>query len=345
MKLPLPHPRCYGRILLVGITMSILIACTPVTTPQPGSLSGESVPESLVQVATSTAFIADWVSQVGDDQVTVIPLLPEGEDPHDYRPSPQDIIVLSESDLIFQVGLGLEESWLAEFLSIAQEGGAEVIVLGEYVDVLSVQPHESAESHGEGDHEDEGADDHAEGSEDEDHKEGVDPHFWLDPLQVKSVVTGIATHLSRLNPAMAEDFQMRAATYNTDLDELHSWILEQVQTIPAEQRILVTGHEFMRYFAYRYDFEVIGSISGSTDTAHSHEVPALELAELVAIMRERGVKAIFTEFGHESELAARAAEEAGIELVIPLYTGSLGPEGSYISMMRANVLALVEALQ
>ena len=368
-------PRFYGLTLLLGVILLGLIACTPAATP-PASLSGESDPEPLPQVAASTDFVADWVSQVGGDAVTVVPILPEGADPHDYRPGPQDMVVLSQSDLVFQVGLGLEDSWFNELMANIQEGGAEVIALGDYVDVFVFDPDEMAGDHGDGhadedahghadDHQDEGshegadADDHAHGHADDHQDEGshgdahgheegsggIDPHFWLDPLQVKSVVPVIATHLAELNPAAAADLQERAAAYNAELDELHAWIEEQVATVPEEQRLLVTGHEFMQYFAERYHFEVIGSISGGTGTAHSHEVPVYDVTELVSRMRDRGVKAVFTEYGFENELAERVAEEAGNVLVVPLYTGSVGPTGSYIDMIKANVAVLVEALQ
>ena len=390
-------PRFYGLTLLLGVILLVLTACTPATTP-PASLSGESDPEPLPQVAASTDFVADWVSQVGGDAVTVVPILPEGADPHDYRPGPQDMVVLSQSDLIFQVGLGLEESWFNELIANIQEGGAEVIALGDYVDVIVFDPDEMAGDHGDGhadedahghaeDHQDEGshegadADDHAhghaedhqdeeshEGADADDHAHGhaedhqdegshgdahgheegsgsIDSHFWLDPLRVKSVMPVIATHLAELNPAAAADFQERAAAYSAELDELHAWIEEQVATVPEEQRLLVSGHEFMRYFAERYHFEVIGSISGGTGTAHSHEVPVYDVTALVSRMRDRDIKAIFTEYGFENELAGRVAEEVGNVLVVPLYMGSVGPTGSYIDMIKTNVATLVEALQ
>ena len=252
--------------------------------------------------------------------MTVIPILPAGTDPHDYLPGPQDVALLSQSDLIYQVGLGLEAAWITDLLENIQDGSTKVIAVGELVDVLSADPEESAAEH-------------------------PDPHFWLDPVRVKSVVTAMATHLAALEPAQAEVFQERAAAYNTELDELHSWILVQVESIPVEQRLLVTGHDFMQYFAQRYGLEVVGSITGDTDTDHAHEAPAHDLVELSMQMQDLGVRAIFTEYGHENRLAPRIAEEAGIHKVIPLYTGSLGPQDSYVGMMRANVEALVQALQ
>ena len=322
--------RLYGlrkfiiRGIGIGAAVCLLIACTAISIPEPNEFSAAATPVSSLRIATSTGFIADWVSHVGGNQMTVTPILPEGADPHDHLPGPQDVALLSQSDLVYQVGLGLEAAWVTDLIENVNGDSTRVIAVGELVDVLSADPDEPAAEH-------------------------PDPHFWLDPLRVKSVVSAMATHLSDLEPAQAVVFQERAAAYNAELDALHAWILVQVESIPAEQRLLVTGHDFMQYFAQRYGFAVVGSMTGDTSTDHAHEAPAHDLAELVLHMQELKVRAIFTEYGHENELAQTIAEEVDIQAVIPLYTGSLGPQGSgadsYIGMMRANVEALVEALQ
>ena len=162
-------------------------------------------------------------------------------------------------------------------------------------------------------------------------------------------MSAIAATLSEMDPTQAELFRENAAAYNKELEDLHAWISAQVESIPGENRILVTGHSFMQYFAQRYGFEVVGTVTGNTDTDHAHEAPAHDLADLATNMKEMEIRAIFTEYGHDSELAQRVTEEAGRRSVTPLFTGSLGPEGSgadsYIGMMMRNVEALVEVLQ
>ncbi len=316
--------RLYGIGILVISAIYLLIACTTASILGSSEDSSTVPPESSLRIATSTGFIADWVSQVGGDQISVSPVLPEGADPHDFQPGPQDITLLSQTVLFYQVGLGLEATWVNKLVANSSGSNAKVIALGDFVEKLPADPVKPAEEH-------------------------PDPHFWLDPLRVKSVVSAIAAHLSDLDPTQAELYQERAAAYNSELDELHAWITAQVESIPAEHRNLVTGHSFMQYFAQRYGFEVVGTVSGNTDTDHAHEAPAHDLAELATHMLEMEVRAIFTEYGHENELTQRIAEEAGIRSVIPLFIGSLGPEGSgaanYIGMMKENVEAMVEALQ
>ena len=51
-----------------------------------------------------------------------------------------------------------------------------------------------------------------------------------------------------------------AAEYGQELDELHAWTQEQVSTVEPENRLLVTSHDSLSYFAELYGFEVVGLV-------------------------------------------------------------------------------------
>ena len=205
-----------------------------------------------------------------------------------------------------------------------------------------------------GEHEEEGHDEHEEDEhaheEDEhahDHDHGThDPHFWFDPVRVKAAVNEIAAQLSAVDPESANYYYQNAAEYGEELDELHAWIQEQVDTVAPERRLLVTSHDAFGYFASLYGFEVVGLVIPSL--APDVEPSAEHMAELVDVVRDRGVPALFGETTVSERLAQAVARETGADLV-QLYSGSLGPEGSgadtYLGMVRANVERIVEALR
>ena len=172
-----------------------------------------------------------------------------------------------------------------------------------------------------------------------------DPHFWFDPARVQLVVNDIAARLSVLDPDGRDTYTANAAAYNAQLDELHTWIQEQVATVPDERRYLVTSHDSFGYFAVVYEFEVVGVILSTTTEV---EPTAADLAELSHEIEEYGVPAIFGETTVSERIAASIAAESGAELV-RLYSGSLGTEGSgaetYIEMVRTNVERIVGALK
>ena len=197
-----------------------------------------------------------------------------------------------------------------------------------------------------GEDHDEHAHDEEEGHHDHHHGE-FDPHFWFDPLRVQSAVNEIATRLSALDPDGAEIYQDNASAYVSELAKLHSWIETQVETIPADNKLLVTSHDSFQYFAARYGFKVVGAILPSVTT--EAEPTAQDLAALVETIEHEGAKVIFGENIHSDRLAKRIAEETGASVVGSLYTGSLGEPGgdaeTYLDLMRFNVNTIVEALK
>ena len=194
--------------------------------------------------------------------------------------------------------------------------------------------------------EEDGHDDH-EGEDEHGHDHGpLDPHFWFDPNRVKIAVNDIASQLSALDPENAGFYYQNAADYSTQLDELHSWVQEQVELIQPERRLLVTSHDTFAYFADVYGFEVIGALIPSL--APDVEPSAEHMAGLVEVIREHNTPAVFSETTVSGKLPEALARETGAGL-FQLYADSLGEKGSdagtYLGMMRANVEVLVEALQ
>ena len=190
------------------------------------------------------------------------------------------------------------------------------------------------------------------GAPDEGHAEDVhdhgtlDPHFWFDPIRVKAAVNEIAARLSAVDPNNASFYFQNASDYAEQLDELHYWILDQVELVPPERRLLVTSHDTFAYFAEAYGFEIVGLVIPSLST--DVEPTAEHIAGLIEVVRERELPALFGETTVGERLAQTIARETGAEL-FRLYSGSLGPEGSgadtYLTMVRTNVERMVEALK
>ena len=182
--------------------------------------------------------------------------------------------------------------------------------------------------------------------EHEGHGHGLeDPHFWFDPIRVKTAVNDIASRLSVINPGQGDAFRANASAFNAKLDELHSWTEEQVSVVPDDRRVLITSHDSLGYFANLYGFEVIGVVlSITTEVEPSPE----NLVDLVEEAREYGVPAVFGETTVSERLAKTVATESGAEFVA-LYSGSLesgdSPASTYIGMIRTNVERIVDALR
>jgi ABC-type Zn uptake system ZnuABC Zn-binding protein ZnuA len=200
-------------------------------------------------------------------------------------------------------------------------------------------------AHAEGEEHAEGAE-HAEDEEGHSHGE-EDPHVWHDPANAMLMVESIRDALAAADPANAATYEANTEAYLAELEELDTFVQEEVATLPEERRKLVTSHDTFAYFAARYGFEIVGTALGAISTEVA-DPAAGELAELVEQIRAAGVPAIFAENVSNEDLMEIIAREAGVELAPTLYTDALGEPGSdgatYLEMMRYNVATIVTAL-
>ncbi len=305
--------------IIVTLTLSALFLT--------GCGSASQSSDNAVRVLASTTFLADITQNVAGDRLTVDSLLPIGADPHAYQAAPSDVAKISESNLLILNGVEYEH-FIEPLLENA--GGERIIVEA----TAGLEPH-PAEEHA----------DEAESGAGHEHEAG-DPHMWLDPNLVITYVENIRDGLIDADPEGAETYKTNADAYIAQLKDLDKWIVEQVNAIPAERRLLVTNHEAVGYFAERYGFEVVGAVipSLSTDAGTS----AKEMSALIEQIKASGAPAIFLGEVENADLANQIAEEAGVKVVDNLYLESLtdgAPAATYIDMMKHNVTEIVNGLK
>ncbi len=262
-----------------------------------------------LKILASTSFLADIAQNIAGDRVEIEPLLSYGADPHAYQAAPSDVRRIAESDLLILNGIEYEH--FAE--SLLENAGRERLVVEATTGLK---------------------------------QNGDDPHMWLDPNLVIVYVENIRDGLIEVDPQGSEVYKSNAASYITELRDLHSWIVEQVGQIPTEHRLLVTNHEALGYFAERYGFEIVDSIlpSFSSEAGAS----AQEIAATIDAIRATGAPAIFLDEVENADLADQIALETGVKLVDDLHLESLTPgppAGTYVDMMKHNVSQIVEGLQ
>jgi ABC-type Zn uptake system ZnuABC Zn-binding protein ZnuA len=293
---------------LIGLAALFLTSC--------GSAPKRN--DNTLRVLASTTFLADITQNIAGDRAQVESLLPIGADPHSYQAAPADVAKISNSDLLILNGLEYENSIMP--LLDAQRVGAKKMTV-EATSGLSPR-------------------------KDAGNENGVDPHMWLDPNLVVTYVENIRDGLIKVDPDGTETYKSNADAYIAQLKDLDGWIVEQVNTIPAERRLLVTNHEAVGYFAEHYGFEVTGSIipSFSSNAAPS----AQEIARLIDAIKKIKAPAIFLDTADNNTLAQQIAGETSVKIVDDLHLESLtegAPAATYIEMMKYNVSKIVEALK
>ncbi|MFO7943586.1 MAG: metal ABC transporter substrate-binding protein [Anaerolineales bacterium] len=328
--------------LVFLLSLFCLSACAPAGTSYRADVDGK------LKVVATTTFVGDVVSRIGGEGIHLTVLLPYGANPHSFQPSPQDVAAVSQADVVFANGVGLEV-FLEDLIENAG-GDAEVVHVSEGIDLRSFHSQtEGGHDHGEGEDQahDEGTSHEDEGSDGHYHDPGgADPHVWFDPTNVMVWVDNIQETLVRLDPANEDCYQENAQTYRAQLEDLDSWIQDQVSQIPQDNRYIVTDHTVFGYFAEEYGFQQVGAVIPSPTT--EAQPSGKHLAELSDTIQEYAVKAIFVGKDFDPSLSQRIAEDTGVKLV-QLYFGSLteddGPAGTYIEFMRYNVKMIVEVLR
>lgn len=347
--------RILALILILTLLLAACAAPTAVAPTEPDDAHDEDAGitpiadlsalelDAPLQVIATTSIIGDVAAQIAGDAAVVTTLLPPGSDPHAYVPTPQDLVALSNADLVLVNGVGLEEALLP--LLDAVEGPV-IVSVNEGVGIFRGDDHDADEEHADEEHVDEehAGDEHADEGHGHEHAEG-DPHTWQDVANVRYWTQNIGATLSALDPDNAATYAANATAYDGKLVALESEIAELLAPIPAEVRKLVTDHDDLGYFARAHDFEVIGAVIPSPSALAS--VSAQAMAALQRQIEQEGVRAIFVGNTVNPDLANQLAQDTGVQ-VVPLYTDALGgadsPAASYIEMMRYNAQAIADAL-
>jgi ABC-type Zn uptake system ZnuABC Zn-binding protein ZnuA len=306
--------RMMRKIISVGLLIVLLLsACS--ASPR-NDKTGPSATSGL-HVLAAESFLADIAQNVAGSRLTVEALIPVDVDPHTFQPTPAEVAIVAQADVLILNGAGLE-TFIAPLLK--NVGSGKLVIQASTG--LSAQADPQAE-----------------------HPQG-DPHFWLDPNNVVTYVENIRDGLSQADPGGAQVYAANAAAYIEQLKSLDTWIKGQVSQIPPDSRLMVTDHEEFGYFAERYGFKLVGAVVPSLSS--EAQPSAQQMAALIDQIKATGAPAIFLETSANPKLADQVAAETGAKIVADLYTHSLsGPDGpapTYIDMIKYDVIQIVDAL-
>ena len=303
------------KLTLAILTITLLLsACAPETNNNP---SGK------LNVVATIGMIADIAKVVGGEHVEVTGLMGPGVDPHLYKASEGDVTSLQNADVIFYNGLHLEAQ-MGGVLERMGDFGITTVAVTDKIDrtLLNAPP---------------------------EFEGNYDPHVWFDVTLWMKAVEQVEETLIEVDPANRSDYEANAEAYLAELESLHQYVLDQANTIPAEQRILITAHDAFNYFGRAYGFEVRG-LQGISTEAQAGTADVKALADFIV---EKKIPAIFVESSvpqRNVEAVQAAVQAQGFNVVIggELFSDAMGsegtPEGTYVGMVRHNIDTIVSAL-
>jgi manganese/iron transport system substrate-binding protein len=299
----------------------------------PSTVSSDSKPN----VVASYSVLCDLTQQIAQDTVNLKCLLPAGQDPHTYQPTPDDRQAIDKGALVLYGGYDFEPG----VIKLVQAAGKLETKIA--VNEIAV-PKPLMGEHEHGDHSDEKAEKKTEPGKQAEKE--ADPHVWHNAQNGIAIVQVIQDQLSKLSPQNAELYRKNATALRDRLTKIDGWIKQSIATIPPESRKLVTTHDALTYYGVAYGLPIEGALQGlSTD----EKPTATRIKSLVDEIKASKVPTIFAEVTANPKLIETVAKESSVKLSSKsLFADGLGEKGSgaetYEQMLVANTIAIVEGL-
>lgn len=299
----------YKRLLIALVFVSILLsACSANAYPSSNLNTAEQ--SQAIKVLATESFLGDIAQNVAGERLHIETLIPPGMDAHEFEPTPQDLVRITQSQTLIVNGLGYE-AWLKTTLESVSD--QQLVIVASNGITLT----------------------------------GDDPHVWMNPLNVIRYVENIRDGLAQADPSGKDIYAQNAETYIAQLKDLDGWAKNEVNQIPVEKRLLVTNHDALGYFARAYGFKIVGAVIPSvTDQASPS---AREMAALIKTIKSSGAPAIFMDVDENQTLAEQIAVETGVTLVTDIYVEGIstpdGPAPTYIDMIKHDVSQIVGTLR
>jgi ABC-type Zn uptake system ZnuABC Zn-binding protein ZnuA len=286
-----------------------------------GAACSKSAPDSgKFLVVASVAPITDLAKNVAGSAADVEGLIPEGVDSHTFEPTPESAKLLSDGDVIFLNGLDLEDPTL-KLAEANHKDGAQIYQLGPNTIAPDQYLYDFSfpESTGH-----------------------PNPHLWMDVANAIIYTQLIRDELVKQDPANAATYKANAEKYLATLKTLNEAVQKAVDTIPEQNKVLLTYHDSFAYFADHYGMRVIGAIQ----PADFAEPSGQEVAALIDQIKTEHVPAIFGSEVFPSAVLAQIASDTGVKYEDTLRDDDLpgdagSPEHSYVGLMLYDVRTMV----
>ena len=302
-------------IILFPILSLFISACT--------GASIQPTNKDTLNVVTSFYPLYEIAKKVGAEHVNVLNMVPAGSEPHDYEPTPSDIINLNKADLILYNGGGMEP-WSDRIIPDLQKNGIQALNLSDLLKNNILKNTSADASEGE--------------------YLPYDPHIWMDPTNYMKEAQIITEKLIEIDPNHQEDYRKNSQNFIGEIQ-----ILDQDYQNGLKKCTLnsfITNHAAFAYLANRYQLEMIPIAGVSPDSEPSPQT----MAEVVKMIQQKNIHYILTESLMNPKVADTLASETGAKtLVLNPLEGLTDTEiangKNYIEVMKDNLKNLRIALE
>ncbi len=278
-----------------------------------------------IRVVATVPDLAYLAKQIGGERVQVRALARGGQDLHAVPARPTFLLRISRADLFLELGLDAEHAWVPPLIYACRNpkvrpGGIGFVNCSAGIKPLEVPRSLSREQAG---------DLHPMGN----------PHYNLDPENMRIVARNICLGLGRVDPAGKEFYRKGLARLMKRFDRKEKeWfrLARDLKGLP-----IVTYHLSWSYFARRFGLRVVGTIEPKPGI----EPTPSHLAELLDVMKREKVRVIVREPYYSAKIPSWLAGRTGAKVVtLPNTAGWNGAGETWFDLMDYILESLRKAV-
>lgn len=272
--------------------------------------------EDRMKVVTTFTVLADMASHVAGDAADVVSITKPGAEIHGYEPTPRDIVKAQGADLILWNGMNLE-LWFEQFLSNLKD--VPSVTLSDGIEPISITG----------------------GSYDG----KPNPHAWMGLDNALIYIDNIEKAFVQNDPDNAGTYQANAAAYKDELRATLEPLRAEIETVPEDQRWLVTCEGAFSYLARDFDMKELFLWPMNAD----HMGTPQQVRKVIDGVKEHDIPVVFCESTVNTAPAKQVARETGAAYGGVLYVDSLsepdGPVPTYLDLLRVTSETVVNGLE
>ena len=318
--------RPWGVVLLVFLSLFLVGCLNTAESPEGGGDSAvtKTAPETVhLKVVTSVSPITSIVENIGGDRIDLQSIIPEGVNSHTYEPAPSVAKLMANADLIVLNGLYLEQPAL-QMAEANKQPDAVILLLGDNTITRDQWAFDFSFPQYEG---------------------HPNPHLWPNPMFALKYAELVQAQLIKLDPDNIEYYSENLDKFRQRIEALDQAIKTASDTVPPNNRKLLTYHDSWAYFAQRYGWKVVGAAQPSDFS----EPSAREVAALIDQIKENHLPAVFGSEVFPSPVLETIAKESGAVFIDKLRDDDLpgkpgDPRHSYLGLMVQNMEIMMPAL-
>jgi len=291
-------------------------------------LCGTEAAFAGIRVVTTISDLADITRNLGGSLVEAESIAKGYQDPHQVDARPSYLLMLRKADLFVEMGLELEVAWVPSLLEGARNpkimrGGPGFVDASRGIPVIpDVAPGTQIDRTL--------GDVHPLGN----------PHYQIDPANVKIIGRNIVEGLKRVDPSHAATYESNLVAYVKRLSVASRQWAQIAAGIRGAR--VVTYHNSWPYFARRFGLVVVDHVEPKAGIAPS----AAHLKHLVAVMKQQGVKLIIMEPFFSPAIPQSVAREVGARvLILSPYVGGEPGTDTYIDLVTHQLQKISAALK